>query len=220
MKNYLTQLFLAVLIAWCFPSLSMGQNFEGTIYFEVSDLAKQGMGELPYMIKGNKARMEFGKGQQKGAMLLLPDESKMVFLIDAMKGYVTMDTDETANDAENITNTEASKTGETKTIAGRDCQVWRMESENNTIEACMTQGMGTFMMPKSPMGQDNTPQWAKELIAQGAMPLEVIELKNGNKSVQMRATRIEEQSLSADLFEIPEGYNDMSGMMQQMQNRN
>lgn len=220
MKNYFTQIFLAVLIVWCFPSLSVGQNFEGTIYFEVSDLAKQGMGELPYMIKGNKARMEFGKGQQKGAMLLLPEESKMVFLIDAMKGYVTMDADDTANNTEDMANTEAAKTGETKTVAGRDCQVWRMESENNTIEACMTQGMGTFMMPKSPMGQDNTPQWAKELIAQGAMPLEVIELKNGTPSVQMRATRIEEQSLSADLFKIPEEYNDMSGMMQQMQNRN
>jgi hypothetical protein len=220
MKNYLAQLFLWVLILCCFPFLSMGQNFEGIVYFEVSDLTKQGMGELPYMIKENKARMEFGEGQQKGAILLLPDESKMVFVMDAMKGYITMDADQAPNDTEEITDAEASKTEKTKTIAGRECEVWQIESENNIIEACMAQGMGTFMMPKSPMGQDNTPQWAKELIAQGAMPLEVIELKNGNQTVQMRATKIEEKSLSADLFEIPNGYNDMSGMMKQMQNQN
>lgn len=220
MKNYLTQLFLSFFVLCCFPFLSMGQDFEGTIYFEVSDLAKEGIDEMPYMIKGNKARMEFGDGQQKGAMLLLPDESKMVIIMDAMKGYMSMDTDQTPGEAEDFTNTEATKTGETKSIAGRSCEVWKIESEDSMIETCMAKGMGTFMLPKSPMGQDNAPQWAKELMAQGAMPLEVVELENGNRSIQMRATRIEEKSLSADLFEIPDGYNDMSGMLQQMQNRN
>lgn len=222
MKTPLKQLFLFILILCCFPFTSIAQDFEGTIYFEVSDLTKQGMGEMPYMVKDNKARMEFGQGQQKAAMLFLPDESKMVIIMDAMKGYISMDTDQASDDTEDFTEAEVTKTGETKNIAGRDCDVWKIESEDNTtMEACMAMGMGSFMLPESPMAEENnTPQWAKELMAQGAMPLEVIELKNGNRSVQMRATRIEEESLSNDLFEIPEGYNDMSGMMQQMQNRN
>lgn len=221
MKTPLVQFFLFILILCCFPFTSIAQDFEGTIYFEVSDLTKQGMGEMPYMVKGNKARMEFGQGQQKAAMLFLPEESKMVIIMDAMKGYINMDTNTSSDNANDFTEADVTKTGETKNIAGRDCDVWKIKSEDDTtMEACMAMGMGSFMMPKSPMAEDNTPQWAKELMAQGAMPLEVIELKNGDRSIQMRATRIEEKSLSDDLFKIPEGYNDMSGMIQQMQNRN
>lgn len=220
MKNILVTLFLSILTISCFPAQSVAQDFEGTIYFEVSDLAKQGINELPYMIKGSKARMEFGQDQQKGAMLLLPEESRMVIIMDAMKGYISMDMDQSADDQNDFSEAEATKTGETKTIAGRECAVWEITSEEDNIEACMASGMGTFMLPESPMQQNNTPDWAKELMEQGAMPLEVIEIENGKRSIQMRATRIEEESLSADLFEIPEGYNDMSGMMQQMQNRN
>jgi hypothetical protein len=80
--------------------------------------------------------------------------------------------------------------------------------------------MGSFMMPKTPMARSNSPKWAQELMEGNSMPLEVIEIKNGKKTVQMRATKIEEKSLSADLFEIPKGYNNMSGMMKQMMNRN
>lgn len=219
MKTILT-LFLTVLVFNCFPAQSGAQDFEGTIYFEVSDLAKQGVEELPYMIKGSKARMEFAQGQQKGAMLMLPDESKMVIIIDEMQGYMSMNLDEAMNKEEDFSDTKATKTGETKTIAGKECEVWEIKTEEEIVESCMAGGMGTFMLPESPMQQNNTPDWAKELIAQGAMPLEIIEIKNGNSSIQMRATRIEEESLSDDLFEIPEGYNDMSGMLQQMQNRN
>lgn len=220
MKNILVFLFMSILTISCLPAQSSAQDFEGTIYFEVTDLAKQGVDELPYMIKGSKARMEFGQGQQKGAMLLLPEESRMVIIVDAMKGYMSMDMDQSSDDQEDFSEAEATNTGETKTIAGKECKVWEIISEGDTIEACMASGMGTFMLPESPMQKNNTPDWAKELIAQGAMPLEVIEITNGNRSIQMRAIRIEEESLSADLFEVPEGYNDMSGMLQQMQNRN
>lgn len=224
MRNYITLLFLSITIFFCLPASSMGQEFEGTINFEVSDLTKQGMGEMPYMVKGNKARMEFGQGQQKAAMLFLPEESRMVIIMDSMKGYMSMDTEDAKEIDEksmkDMSETEAEKTGETKTIAGKECEVWRIESPEDTIEACMAKGMGNFMMPQSPMAQNNTPQWAKELMDQGAMPLEVIQFNNGNEVVQMRATSIKEESLSDDLFEIPEGYSDMSGMMQQMQNRN
>lgn len=200
----------------------LAQDFEGTIYYEVSELKKEGMGEMPYMIKDSKIRMEFGEGDQKGAMLFLPEESRMVVIVDAMKGFMSMDLDENPN-MDNQSDEEIpdmTKTGEMKTIAGKSCEVWESTSEEEIYEVCIARGLGNFMMPENPMGNSNTPAWAEELKNGGFMPLEVVEVKNGQKTTQMKATRIEEGSLDASLFEIPQGYNDMSSMMQQMNSRN
>ncbi|HLR24259.1 MAG TPA: DUF4412 domain-containing protein, partial [Fodinibius sp.] len=88
-----------------------------------------------------------------------------------------------------------------------------------TLSMCVAKDLGTFMSPGNPMAKKSAPDWAKKVIAEGYMPLEVIEEANGSKRVQMKATKIEEKSLSPDLFTIPDGYKDMSSMMRQMMNR-
>ena len=131
-----------------------------------------------------------------------------------------MDVDDPETAAENSEeNTQMEKTGDTKTIAGRSCEVWQVTYEASTYQMCVAKGLGNFMMPENPMAQSNTPQWAKEAMAGGVMPLEVTELNGSSKVTKMRATRIEEKSLSDDLFQVPEGYNDMSSMMKQMMNQ-
>lgn len=210
--------FLFLLFVFCSLSLSStAQDFEGVIYYEIPDMQAQGISQMSYMIKGDKTRLEFGNGQNSGSMIYLPEESKMVILIDAQKGYISMDADEDRSDMDDYSDVQATKTGETKTIAGKECEVWKVDSKENNVEACMAKGMGTFMMPKNPMGRDNTPKWAKELMDEGAMPLEVVEIKSGTRSTQMRATKIEERALPADKFVIPEGYKDMGAMLRQMQ---
>ena len=212
-----------LLLLVCVMGLSFqanAQDFEGVIYYEIPEMTKQGMGEMPYMIKGSKIRMEFGEGMQKGALLFMPDESKMAYILDAMKGFMMMDLKNQFTEKSTTDKTSVEQTGTMKTIAGKQCEVWTITTEDNVVEACMAKGLGTFMMPQNPMAQANTPNWARELIEGGAMPLEVVQIEDDKQSVQMRATKIEERSLSAGLFEIPSGYNDMSGMMKQMMNRN
>ena len=218
----ITTLLSAILILFTFSIPANAQNFEGVIYYKLTRWAsQQGANELPYMIKGNKARMEVGQRGMEAAMLIIPEESKTVVIMDDAKGYIEMKMDPTTqNNNEDSSEMSVSRTGETKTIAGKECEVWRSVSEQGTYEACMAQGMGTFIMPTGPTQKTQAPKWAQEFIDQGALPLEVIEINNGNRTVQMVATRIEEKSLSDDLFVIPEGYRDMSGMMNQMQNRN
>ncbi|MDZ7659550.1 DUF4412 domain-containing protein [Fodinibius sp.] len=218
-------LFVLTLSIICFigmPTTTTAQDFEGVIYFEMADLAKQGMGEMPYMVKGNKGRMEINHQGQKNAMLMLPGESKMVMIIEQMNGYIEMDLSNDFGNTEKDTTSEPTmtKTGETKTIAGKTCEVWRMKSEDGTFETCMAKGMGTFMMPQNQMQKRNAPAWAQKFAEEEAMPLEIVEIKNGKRTVQMKATKIVEKSLSDDLFKVPEGYNNMSGMMKGMQNRN
>lgn len=220
MKN-IPKLLLGITLLWMLPLLATAQNFEGIIYYQIPEMEQQGMSEMPYMIKENKVRMEFGTGMQKGALLLLPDESKMTFIIDSMQGFITMDMDKQYDESKEPEEMpEITQTGQTKMIAGKSCEVWKIQTDDSLVEACMAKGMGNFMMPQSPMARSNTPQWAQKIMDGGAMPLEVIEIKGDKQTVQMRATKIEEKALSADLFVIPKGYNDMSAMMQQMRNRN
>ncbi|MEL7832716.1 DUF4412 domain-containing protein [Fodinibius sp. Rm-B-1B1-1] len=222
LKRISLSLLTALFIAGTFSLTTQAQDFEGVIHFEIPEMAEQGMGEMPYMVKGNKGRMEINHMGQKNAMLMLPDESKMVMIIEKMQGYIEMDTNKetSKSDLEETPDTEMTNTGQTKTIAGRTCEVWRMESEDGTFETCMANGMGTFMMPQNKMQKNQAPEWAKTFAEKGAMPLEIVEIQNGSKSIKMKATKIEEKSLSDDLFKIPEGYRDMSGMMRGMQNRN
>ena len=223
MKKLSLTLLAALFIAVTSSIPTQAQDFEGVIHFEIPEMTNQGMGEMPYMVKGNKGRMEMNHMGQKNAMLMLPEESKMVMIIEKMQGYIEMNTDEdrvSDSDMEDANNADMTNTGKTKTIAGRTCEVWRMEAEDGTFETCMANGMGTFMMPQNEMRKGQAPKWAQTFAEKGAMPLEIVEIKNGNRSVQMKATKIEEKSLSDDLFEIPDGYRDMSGMMKGMQNRN
>lgn len=223
MKRISISMLTALFITVIFWTPTQAQDFEGVIHFEIPEMAQQGMGEMPYMVKGNKGRMEMNHMGQKNAMLILPDESKMVMVIEKMQGYIEMDTNNKSSsdtEMEDENDADMTNTGETKTIAGRSCEVWRMESEDGTFETCMANGMGTFMMPQNEMQKGQAPKWAQTFAEKGAMPLEIVEIQNGNRSVKMKATKIEEKSLSDDLFEIPEGYRDMSGMMRGMQNRN
>lgn len=189
------------------------QNFEGVIHYEVEDMKAAGMGEMVYMIKDNKARMEYGQGAQQGAVLFFPEKKQMAIIISQMKGYMLMDTD----DLDETTNEErATATGETKTIAGHTCEVWTISSAEEDYEACIARGMGNFIMPNP---QQNTPKWAQALMEEGFMPLEVVTINEGEQKVEMKATNIEEKQLDTSLFSIPEGYKDMTSMMNQMYNQ-
>ncbi len=199
---------------------SHAQNFEGVIHYEFEGASQNGMGDIPYMIKGDKVRMQFGDGQSKGAMIFLPADSKMLFVLDNMKSYMNVDTEKWMdNDAYDSKwdDSEMTRTGQSKTVAGYSCEVWQVTNGSDQLNMCMAEGLGTFMSPGNPMARQNAPAWAKKIIADGYMPLEVVEESaDGSTTVQMKATKIEETSLSDSLFEVPDGYKNMSSMMQQM----
>lgn len=214
----------SIIIGLCmiagFSLQSYGQNFEGVIHYEFADAAGSGMGDIPYMVKEDKIRMQFEEAQSKGAMIFLPEESRILFVLDNMNSYMDIDTDEwTNNDVYDSKwdGSEMTKTGQSKTVAGYDCEIWQITGGNDQLTLCMAEGLGTFMSPGNPMAQQNAPAWAKEIAADGYMPLEVVEESaNGTTTVQMKANKIEEKSLSNSLFEVPDGYKDMSSMMKQM----
>ena len=211
---------LGVFILFGTAFLAIAQEFEGTIHYEIPEMKASGMGEMVYMIKDSKARIEFGEGMQKGAMLFFPEESKSVVIIEQMKGYIMMDQESFQDEDDTSSDFTMEKTGKNKTIAGQSCEVWVIKHRDEQYHVCMAKGLGSFMMPSNPMGGSrNVPRWAEEAITQGVMPLEVVLMKGNQTEMQMKATRITPKSMDATLFEIPDGYKDMSSMMKQMMQR-
>lgn len=213
---------LTAIIMMSCSKISMGQDFEGIIEYNLSGMTNA-TGSMTYMIQGSRMRMQMGKKGNgiSAAILFLPDESSMIIIMDKMRSYMKMDVNKKmANNKYTGKWKESTmkKTGNTKTIAGHSCEIWIVtSSKDEQLIMCMAQGLGTFMSPGNPMAQNNAPDWARKVIADGYMPLEVAKITDGDKKVMMKATKIEQKSLDDSLFEIPAGYRDMSAMMQQMQ---
>ncbi|MDX1670757.1 MAG: DUF4412 domain-containing protein [Balneolaceae bacterium] len=220
-KRYFLLCFLICIIALSGFEQAAAQDFEGVIHFEVPEMRQSQTGDLIYMIKGDKARLEFGQGNQKAVMLYFSDKNQMVLLMHQMRGYVKFDAREKGQEVSNtVRNSQIEKTGRTKTVAGRSCTIWLSMEDRKEYEICAARGMGNFILPKMPMSAaDNTPNWAEEVFSEGFMPLEVARVSSGNRrEVKLKATRIVSKSLQESLFMIPSDYEDMSDALMQMGN--
>ena len=205
-------------------SLARAQQFEGIIHYKFSQEFNENTPEMAYMVKNSKIRIQFNSGNEHGAMLYLPADSTMIVLIDKVHSYIKMNTNQFRNDDNykgKWENSHLDKTGQMKTIAGYKCEVWKVSNnDGDQLTMCMAKGLGTFMTPGNPMNNKNAPDWAREIIKKGYMPLEVVKEEGGHKTTEMQATKIEKKSLDASLFKIPDGYRDMTSMMQGVMNKN
>lgn len=201
------------------------QSFEGLIRFEVYPDGGASAGSpsgLKYYVKDSKIRMEFEAApQQSAAIIYDARKARMTMLMDQMKAYMTLPTDKYAEQYQKQMPTDQpySRTGKTKTVAGKTCELWISREDGETTEMWVARGMGSFMMPDNRPGplMKSQPEWLREAMEGGFMPLEISTTENGKTRLVMKATSVETEKLDAGLFDIPEGYSDMSGMMQQFQ---
>jgi len=200
--------------------------FEGIIHYQIpNDISGSGnMQDFLYMVKDNRVRMEIKtSGPQKAVMLFNRGANEVVVLVNQAKAYMKMPLTRDSKDQSSTDDPEASfeQTGQTKTISGRTCELWKTTDDDKTIEMWVAPNMGTFMMPDaSPSGySEGQPEWMKKIREGNFMPLEVDVVKGGESRQVLKAEDIEEKSLADQLFTIPDGYRDMSGMMKMMQNQ-
>ncbi|HET9133475.1 MAG TPA: DUF4412 domain-containing protein [Gemmatimonadales bacterium] len=101
--------------------------------------------------------------------------------------------------------------GTSQTIAGTKCDDYEVATRGETMQMCLAAGLGKFtFVSAAPGGRGaaKVPDWARAL--EGKFPLQVRD-KAGKFS--MTATKITPGAPAASLFEVPEGYADMSAMM-------
>jgi hypothetical protein len=204
---------------------ALAQGFEGAVTYHMNPEHPM---DMTMSIKGDKIRSDMSgmPGGQQMFMLMdltaltmttvMPDH-KMYMTMD-MKGMQAMQHGDKPQHPPKIT-----ATGQKETLAGRSCDDYQITSDDGkTVEICAAKGMGNFMAPQggpmggrggqSPLASLNwlreNPEWAK-LAADGFFPLKVSNVEGGKKSVVMEATKVEQKSLDASLFQVPAGFSEM-----------
>jgi hypothetical protein len=217
----LPAILIASILATGLPWRGEAQAFEGVITsnFYGHD-AKQPM-EIKTSVKGTQSRMDMNAGGMPMYTLLDAQKARMTSVMPQQKMYMTMDLataighmGEEADD----TSPPLTKTGKSETIAGHSCDHYLM-GEDQDMDVCAASGLGTFGMGsmggmggQGPGGGGEMAMgWARyaSQFKDGFFPLKMEEVDGEKRKLIMEVTEIEPQTLSADLFTVPAGFQEM-----------
>jgi hypothetical protein len=184
-----------------FRTETSGQtSFEGKVVFDVEEKGEQQV--IEYYSKDNQYLMEMP--EKGGSILFDRDKLKMFVLMHKEEMYMEtpMMPLSAASGGGSI-----SKTGETKTILGYDCEKFLFKQKDRKGEAWMTDELGAFMFFMD--SQKEMPEWQSDIVDAGYFPLQVTEYDNdGNESI-FNVREVTPMNLSDDLFIIPSSYKEL-----------
>lgn len=149
-----------------------------------------------YQVKGTLVRA-VGPGKKRtiadaAAMrVYVVDDHLHTFAASAYEGAAPLD------------GVKLTKTEGKEQIAGRSCDVWRIEEPKTQHEVCVITG-GAFVDPSA----RNAPTWLRELSVRTAFPLRMAERDGKSK---MTVTRFDAHPVDASLFTIPRSYKNLAG---------
>jgi hypothetical protein len=178
------------------------------------DAAKRTM---VYAVKGDKFRMDMPKGDHgadAGYMLFDNGAKKLFMVSDVRKSAVAVDMVKSkAADAASAAKDppKVTRTGKMDTVAGYECEIWKIEQKGKKSDACMADGLAWFSA-----GGD-TDSWLSD--TSGRFPLRVVRFDTaGAEESRMEVTKVEKKTEDAARFEVPAGYQvmDPSAMAGQM----
>ena len=180
---------------------------EGASQLEAEVTMQSGAGEpRSFLVKGTLSRVgteTTASAPKKRTIvdadelrLFVVDEDKRTFTVTSLAGGARRDTDVTIT-----------KTGKADRVAGRDCEIWKLEEAKTTREACVLLG-GAFVDPSV----HPAPSWARELAVRSAFPLRVVDVDaSGHGTPRLLVTRFEAHPIDAALFAIPRAYTNTAG---------
>lgn len=225
----------AAVVMVTLPAGAVAQGFEGAITFRTIDDDGKAT-EMKQITKGKKLRVEGMGGDKGGAWVLDQDQGRMLMIDPKRKQVMVM----TRQDMEQMRAMGAAMrkqqgqgekpaaedykldfkpTGESRTVAGVRCQVWRgyteQEGEREEGEACLADGVGfaMFDLMDNPMlgggqGSKMEREFARyrKIVGPNKGVVQTAEIKNGKPVVQLEATKIERGPVSDAQFQPPPGY--------------
>ena len=197
---------IVVIILFLFIAANFAQDtFEGKVIFNFLEDEKTYV--MDYYAKDKKYRMENpGKG---GTIIFDNNKLMMYVMMDKEKMYIESQMMPLSmGGAGSVT-----KTGETKTILGHQCEKFVFDQEDLSGEAWMTKDLGAFMFFME--SQQDMPGWQQEIVDAGYFPLQVTQhSKRENKTSIYNVTEVTSMKLSDDLFVVPPSYEklDMTGL--------
>lgn len=202
MKKFLLGLAL-MLMAGAGSLYALG-SFEGQVDYKMTTRKGENV-DMSYLLKGKRIRINTSMKGHDGAMIMDLSTRKMMMLMPEQKKYTET---EIRNPKGKSGKPEGkiSKTGKTEVILGRKCEEWLYEGKTGQSSIWAVSGMGNFMAMGGRPG-DSSNAWAEAVKSKGLFPLRMTYTdKSGNTEMTMEATKIDEKSLDAALFEVPAGY--------------
>lgn len=194
------------LLIFLFSGVMLAQDtFEGKVKFDVQEDGNKQV--MDYYAKDKKYRMEM---PDKGGTILFDSNKLMMYvLMEKEKMYMESQMMPLSMGGAG----KVSKTGETKTILGHECEKFVFEQEDLSGEAWMTKDLGAFMFFME--SQQDMPSWQSEIIDAGYFPLQVTQYsKRENKKSVYNVIEVTPMELSDDLFVVPPSYEklDLTGL--------
>ena len=187
------------------------KDFNGVIIYNISyeseKMDEQMLAMMPktmkVMIKGNKSRSELSLGMGTQVTIFDADKKSGIGLFDMMgqKYAIPMTPEEIEKEMESAPDIEVNKTGNTKEIAGYTCEEAKVDVDNgkHTFTVYYTDELGSGML------NANNPYYNQ-------IPGVMLEfaMEENDMKMSFHAISVEKKKVSDDVFEIPEGYKEMS----------
>jgi len=207
---------------------AQAQSFEGAVTMRLSASGGDPAGqEIEYLLRGGKARINLNARGRNVSMIAVPADKKMYMLMDAQNMYIEMSTDPTEDPRLQVATDAAAKkmgtaaapkitrTGKKETIAGYECEHVLIETDTESVDACNTKALGSFVnamsaiggMGRGGRGGAAPPAWQKSLAEIGAFPLRITR-KDG--SFALEVTKVEKRAIAEAQFVIPSNYSKMN----------
>jgi hypothetical protein len=228
---------IAVTLIGLLAATPVGAQFEGTVTMKMS--SKEGSNEdmtVKMAMKGGKTvtmmtmpasagpmgggemRSIFDPSAHTSTILMpIPPEMASVPQLANAKGIkMVMDLSKArpqgAGDAGNV---DIKKLGTSETIAGMSCDDYEVTDKKETTRMCLTESLGSFMFPQTGgiggRGRGaSAPAWSKVF---GNKPMFPLKVWTPDGKMAMEVVSVDKSSVPSSLFDIPDGYMDMSAMM-------
>ncbi|MBX3263649.1 MAG: hypothetical protein KF782_28515 [Labilithrix sp.] len=157
-------------------------------------LLERGGAKTTYEVKGTLLRLAGGKAGSKRTIV---DTSTLrVYAVDDDKKTFSASQIAASPGEPRVTKTER-----TDTVAGRACEIWRIDEGKTAREACVVKG-AAFLEPSARAAS----AWERELTVRGVFPLRVLE---GDKP-KLLASRFDVRPVDASGFVIPKSYKNLA----------
>lgn len=229
---------MLVMLVSGIPVAPLAAQFEGTINMRIPALAGAGDGDMTMKIAikgdmqattmqmpasaGPMAGMEMrtildAKANTATVLMPLPPGMAAMAGMGNAKGIksVTNLSDITVDLGAGAGKSDTKRLGTKQKIAGFECDDYEITQPNAPpTRACVSHALGRFVFPQTGMGMGarsgSPPGWANAFGKDPGFPLKVWD-RDGN--VVMEITGVAKGTVAPNVFEIPDGYMDMSGMM-------
>lgn len=187
------------------PSAAHAQGtrqFEGVVTYQTDDGRT-----FDYAVRKGLVRIDMNSESRHGAMIMDPAARKMYMLMPEQKVYMEMKLSQLSDEDDATTSVQPVKTGKSEVVAGHKCEYWTVKEQKGDVDVCLARDMGGFTaFDNKSIGKASA--WQKA-IGKDSFPLKVIVHGDEGEDVAMVATKVEQKTLDASLFEPPSSYTKM-----------